>query len=145
MAPVGKNTDALLWWPWETLAWGRSQWRREFWERFHMLLLNWKKELVIMYLIFCISKQTHTRAWLDIQINIFCVCTGSSFDPQTMFHNAASNIICIVLFGSRYDYDDEFLKLFVHLYTENAKIANGPWAMVRHFITSCFKCLYICC
>ncbi|XP_051739226.1 cytochrome P450 2F2-like [Ctenopharyngodon idella] len=55
---------------------------------------------------------------------------GSSFDPQTMFHNAASNIICIVLFGSRYDYDDEFLKLFVHLYTENAKIANGPWAMI---------------
>uniref|UniRef100_A0A8C2HQ12 Cytochrome P450, family 2, subfamily X, polypeptide 9 n=1 Tax=Cyprinus carpio TaxID=7962 RepID=A0A8C2HQ12_CYPCA len=55
---------------------------------------------------------------------------GSSFDPQTMFHNAASNIICIVLFGSRYDYDDEFLKLFIHLYTENAKIANGPWAMI---------------
>uniref|UniRef100_A0A8C2HR44 Cytochrome P450, family 2, subfamily X, polypeptide 9 n=1 Tax=Cyprinus carpio TaxID=7962 RepID=A0A8C2HR44_CYPCA len=53
-----------------------------------------------------------------------------SFDPQTMFHNAASNIICIVLFGSRYDYDDEFLKLFIHLYTENAKIANGPWAMI---------------
>ncbi|XP_050955619.1 cytochrome P450 2F2-like isoform X2 [Labeo rohita] len=55
---------------------------------------------------------------------------GSSFDPQTMFHNAASNIICIVLFGSRYDYDDEFLKLFIHLFTENSKIANGPWAMI---------------
>ncbi|KAA0724464.1 Cytochrome P450 2F2 [Triplophysa tibetana] len=55
---------------------------------------------------------------------------GSSIDPQTMFHNAASNIICIVLFGSRYDYDDEFLKTFIHIYTENAKIANGPWAMI---------------
>lgn len=74
--------------------------------------------------------------------SMYFVCTGSSFDPQTMFHNAASNIICIVLFGSRYDYDDGFLKLFIHVYTENAKIANGPWAMVRHFITSSFKCLY---
>ncbi|KAI7812058.1 cytochrome P450 [Triplophysa rosa] len=55
---------------------------------------------------------------------------GSSIDPQTMFHNAASNIICIVLFGSRYDYDDEFLKTFIRIYTENAKITNGPWAMI---------------
>ncbi|XP_056307543.1 cytochrome P450 2F2 [Danio aesculapii] len=62
---------------------------------------------------------------------------GTSFDPQTMFHNAASNIICIVLFGSRYDYDDEFLKLFIHLYTENAKIANGPWAMIYDTFPMC--------
>lgn len=83
---------------------------------------------------------THKLAFeLDIQINVLA---GNTFDPQTMFHNAASNIICIVLFGSRYDYDDEFLKLFIHLYTENAKIANGPWAMVRHYITSSFTCLY---
>uniref|UniRef100_A0A673N397 Cytochrome P450, family 2, subfamily X, polypeptide 9 n=1 Tax=Sinocyclocheilus rhinocerous TaxID=307959 RepID=A0A673N397_9TELE len=67
------------------------------------------------------------------EINVHCVCAGSSFDPQTMFHNAAS--YHLLLFGSRYDYDDEFLKLFIHLYTENAKFANGPWALVRHFIS----------
>ncbi|XP_038857444.1 cytochrome P450 2F2-like [Salvelinus namaycush] len=55
---------------------------------------------------------------------------GKSMNPQVLFHNAASNIICLVLFGSRYDYNDEFLKTFVKLYTENAKIANGPWAML---------------
>ncbi|XP_065147826.1 cytochrome P450 2F2-like isoform X1 [Paramisgurnus dabryanus] len=55
---------------------------------------------------------------------------GSSINPQTMFHNAASNIICMVLFGARFDYDDEFLKHFIELFTENAKIANGPWAMM---------------
>ena len=57
-------------------------------------------------------------------------------NPQVLFHNAASNIICLVLFGSRYDYNDEFLKTFVRLYTENAKIANGPWAMVLYIITA---------
>ncbi|RXN24047.1 cytochrome P450 2F2-like protein [Labeo rohita] len=66
----------------------------------------------------------------DLMVNHITKGSGSSFDPQTMFHNAASNIICIVLFGSRYDYDDEFLKLFIHLFTENSKIANGPWAMI---------------
>uniref|UniRef100_A0A8C4ED41 Uncharacterized protein n=1 Tax=Dicentrarchus labrax TaxID=13489 RepID=A0A8C4ED41_DICLA len=30
-----------------------------------------------------------------------------------MFHNAASNIICQVLFGTRYDYDDNFIKVVV--------------------------------
>ncbi|XP_078139388.1 cytochrome P450 2F2-like [Centroberyx gerrardi] len=55
---------------------------------------------------------------------------GKTLSPQVLFHNAASNIICQVLFGTRYDYDDEFIKLIVHLFTENAKIANGPWAML---------------
>ncbi|XP_076156143.1 cytochrome P450 2F2-like [Alosa pseudoharengus] len=55
---------------------------------------------------------------------------GKSMSPQTMFHNAASNIICTVLFGARYEYNDEALKIFIKLYTENAKITNGPWAMV---------------
>ncbi|XP_071398517.1 cytochrome P450 2F2-like [Centroberyx affinis] len=55
---------------------------------------------------------------------------GETLSPQVLFHNASSNIICQVLFGTRYDYDDEFIKLIVQLYTENAKIANGPWAML---------------
>ncbi|XP_037110976.1 cytochrome P450 2F2-like [Syngnathus acus] len=57
-------------------------------------------------------------------------CTGSTLSPQLMFHNASSNIICQVLFGRRYDYDDEFIKVIVRCFTENAKLANGPWAML---------------
>ncbi|CAB1313563.1 unnamed protein product [Coregonus sp. 'balchen'] len=64
---------------------------------------------------------------------------GKSMNPQVLFHNAASNIICLVLFGSRYDYNDEFLKTFVKLYTENAKIANGPWAMKAFQNAICCK------
>ena len=56
--------------------------------------------------------------------------TGKTLSPQLMFHNAASNIICQVLFGRRYDYDDDFIKVIVQCFTENAKLANGPWAMV---------------
>lgn len=56
--------------------------------------------------------------------------TGKTLSPQDMFHNAASNIICQILFGTRYDYDDEFIKVVVQCFKENSKIANGPWAMV---------------
>ncbi|XP_074533575.1 cytochrome P450 2F2-like isoform X2 [Halichoeres trimaculatus] len=55
---------------------------------------------------------------------------GKTFSPQHMFHNAASNIICQVLFGTRYEYGDEFIKVVVAAFTENAKIANGPWAIL---------------
>ncbi|KAK1888215.1 Cytochrome P450 2F2 [Dissostichus eleginoides] len=55
---------------------------------------------------------------------------GKSFSPQLMFHNAASNIICQVLFGQRYEYDEEFIKVIVKCFTDNAKLANGPWAML---------------
>ncbi|XP_041940325.1 cytochrome P450 2F2-like [Alosa sapidissima] len=55
---------------------------------------------------------------------------GKSVSPETMFHNTSSNIIFTVLFGARYEYDDETLKIFIKLFTENARIANGPWAMI---------------
>ncbi|XP_028263239.1 cytochrome P450 2F2-like [Parambassis ranga] len=55
---------------------------------------------------------------------------GKTLSPQVMFHNAASNIICQVLFGTRYEYDDKVIKVIVKCFTENAKLANGPWAML---------------
>lgn len=51
--------------------------------------------------------------------------------PQVMFHNAASNIICKVLFNTRYDYEDGMITEIVQCFVEILKIANGPWAMVR--------------
>ncbi|XP_034540775.1 cytochrome P450 2F2-like [Notolabrus celidotus] len=55
---------------------------------------------------------------------------GKIFSPQHMFHNVASNIICQVLFGTRFEYDDVFIREIVRCFTENAKIANGPWAIL---------------
>lgn len=73
--------------------------------------------------------------------------------PHLMFHNVASNVICQVLFGTRYEYDDHFIREIVRCFTENAKISNGPWAMVSqrwfkfllfvnyHCLYNSFKCL----
>lgn len=70
----------------------------------------------------------HPSIWTELCY--FMSFTGKNFSPQLMFHNASSNIICQVLFGKRYDYNDEFIKVIVSCFTENAKLANGPWAMV---------------
>ncbi|XP_035012898.2 cytochrome P450 2B4-like [Hippoglossus stenolepis] len=55
---------------------------------------------------------------------------GKSVSPGILFYNMASNIICQVLFGKRFEYDDEFIKVIVRCFRENAKITNGPWAML---------------
>uniref|UniRef100_A0A3P8U6N3 Cytochrome P450, family 2, subfamily X, polypeptide 9 n=1 Tax=Amphiprion percula TaxID=161767 RepID=A0A3P8U6N3_AMPPE len=65
----------------------------------------------------------HTIKTLDENI-------GKTLCPQVMFHNVASNIICQVLFGTRYEYDYEFITTIIQCATEIAKIANGLWAML---------------
>lgn len=68
--------------------------------------------------------------------------TGSSINPQTIFHNAASNIIYLVLFGIRYDYGSETLEQYVYLFKDSTKIANGPWGLVRCYIITSNKVYY---
>uniref|UniRef100_A0A3B4AKY2 Cytochrome P450, family 2, subfamily X, polypeptide 9 n=1 Tax=Periophthalmus magnuspinnatus TaxID=409849 RepID=A0A3B4AKY2_9GOBI len=70
-----------------------------------------------------LAELQHTSADLESSI-------GKFLSPQVMFHNASSNIICQVLFGMRFDYNDWTMKEIVRCFTENAKLANGPWAMV---------------
>uniref|UniRef100_A0A667WFA5 Cytochrome P450 2F2-like n=1 Tax=Myripristis murdjan TaxID=586833 RepID=A0A667WFA5_9TELE len=62
---------------------------------------------------------------------------GNPLCPESIFHNAAANIICQVVFGRRND--DEFIKLMIHPVTEMSNLITGPWAvlydsapMIRH-------------
>ncbi|XP_051238653.1 cytochrome P450 2D15-like [Dicentrarchus labrax] len=55
---------------------------------------------------------------------------GKTIDPHLLFHNAASNIICQVLFAKQFEYDDEFMKFFVGLFLETSKLINGRWGMI---------------
>ena len=61
-------------------------------------------------------------------------------NPQTVFHDTASNVIYLVLFGIRYNYGDEDLKKYIRSFTETAKIINGPWAMVGHCVIRWLFC-----
>ncbi|XP_056595363.1 cytochrome P450 2F2-like isoform X2 [Triplophysa dalaica] len=56
--------------------------------------------------------------------------SGDTINPQTLFHNAASNVIMLVLFGTRLDYNDEILTRYIQLFTETSKLINGPWNLI---------------
>nr|XP_055049025.1 cytochrome P450 2J6-like isoform X2 [Misgurnus anguillicaudatus]XP_055049026.1 cytochrome P450 2J6-like isoform X2 [Misgurnus anguillicaudatus]XP_055049027.1 cytochrome P450 2J6-like isoform X2 [Misgurnus anguillicaudatus] len=82
---------------------------------------------------FGLGKQTMEERILG-EISHIVACleknAGGMVNPQTMFHNAASNVISLVLFGSRFDYTDKFLTSYVQLSTEISKIINGPWNLI---------------
>lgn len=54
-------------------------------------------------------------------------------DPLCLIHIIASNSICSVLFGQRYDYKDKVLSFIINSLKENAQIANGAWAAVSSY------------
>uniref|UniRef100_A0A3Q2ZKZ7 Cytochrome P450 2F2-like n=1 Tax=Kryptolebias marmoratus TaxID=37003 RepID=A0A3Q2ZKZ7_KRYMA len=84
------------------------------------------------------KKSMEERIHEEIQFTVKTLekSVGKTLSPQVMFHNAASNIICKVLFGTRYEYDDETLRVIVRCFTEVNRIANGPWAMLYDSVPS---------
>ncbi|XP_011839541.1 PREDICTED: LOW QUALITY PROTEIN: cytochrome P450 2F5 [Mandrillus leucophaeus] len=52
---------------------------------------------------------------------------GEPFDPTFVLSRSVSNIICSVLFGSRFDYDDERLLTIIRLINDNFQIMSSPW------------------
>ncbi|CAL9695198.1 unnamed protein product [Knipowitschia caucasica] len=74
---------------------------------------------------------------LQYTINQLQKNPGKTLKAQVMFHNMASNIICLVLFGKRFEYDDEFIIKYVAHFTELGRMVNGPWA----FIYDSFHCV----
>ena len=54
-------------------------------------------------------------------------CEGKPLDPSHLFCNAVSNVICSVVFGKRFDYDDQEFKYLLYLLADST---NHPWFIV---------------
>ncbi|XP_033823858.1 cytochrome P450 2F2-like isoform X1 [Periophthalmus magnuspinnatus] len=74
---------------------------------------------------------------LQYTINKLKKNTGKSLSAQVMFHNIASNVICLVLFAKRFEYDDEFIVKYVENFSTSMKTINGPWS----FLYDSFPCI----
>ncbi|XP_063793796.1 cytochrome P450 2A13-like isoform X2 [Pseudophryne corroboree] len=54
---------------------------------------------------------------------------GSPIDPKHHIHCSVANVICSVLFGKRFDYQDEELQKLVHCSQYNVRIMSNPWGL----------------
>ncbi|KAM5152294.1 cytochrome P450 2K1-like [Mantella aurantiaca] len=59
---------------------------------------------------------------------------GKPFDTNIIMNSAVSNVICSIIFGKRFDYDDPVFKKLIGLLGENAKLVGTP----KILIFNCF-------
>ncbi|KAM9762852.1 cytochrome P450 2J4-like [Menidia menidia] len=55
---------------------------------------------------------------------------GKAFNPQTLINSAVSNIICSLVFGSRFEYSDEQCLSILRDFNEVVMLQGGAWAQM---------------
>nr|DBA19481.1 TPA: hypothetical protein GDO54_015314 [Pyxicephalus adspersus] len=51
---------------------------------------------------------------------------GKPFDTNITMNSAVSNVICSIIFGKRFEYDDPLFKKLIQILAENAKLVGTP-------------------
>ncbi|XP_027711374.1 cytochrome P450 2F2-like isoform X2 [Vombatus ursinus] len=58
------------------------------------------------------------------------------FNPQQLLCNAVSNVICAVVFGQRYGYEDPDFKTLLDLLNDNFKLMSSQWGQMYNMFPS---------
>ncbi|XP_020834964.1 cytochrome P450 2F2-like isoform X2 [Phascolarctos cinereus] len=61
---------------------------------------------------------------------------GASFDPLSHIRNAVANVICSVVFGERYAYDDPDFRILLNLLNDNFQILSSQWGQMYNIFPS---------
>ncbi|MEE6511492.1 hypothetical protein FKM82_018045 [Ascaphus truei] len=61
------------------------------------------------------------------------------FDPTYLLSLAVSNVICSIVFGDRYDYEDEKFLSMLTLMKESFNILTSPWAQIFNLFPGFLK------
>ncbi|KAM9372380.1 uncharacterized protein LRP34_007649 [Phaethornis superciliosus] len=61
---------------------------------------------------------------------------GKPFDTKMILNNAVSNVICSILFGERFEYDDPVFITLLKMINENTKLLGSPMVLLYNFYPS---------
>ncbi|XP_075043108.1 cytochrome P450 2F2-like isoform X2 [Mixophyes fleayi] len=63
-------------------------------------------------------------------IDLLRKTNGSPIDPKHHLHGFVCNVICSVIFGKRFDYQDEEFQNLVHWLQDSFRIMSNPWGLM---------------
>ncbi len=58
---------------------------------------------------------------------------GQPFNPQILLNNAVSNVICVLVFGHRFEYSDNDFQSLLKNINEAMYLDGNVWAQVNIF------------
>uniref|UniRef100_A0A8C3P5K9 unspecific monooxygenase n=1 Tax=Chrysemys picta bellii TaxID=8478 RepID=A0A8C3P5K9_CHRPI len=58
---------------------------------------------------------------------------GRPFDPILFLNHSVSNVICSIVFGDRFDYEDKKFVTLINLLDEDSKLQRSPWTALYNF------------
>ncbi|XP_030626549.1 cytochrome P450 2J6 [Chanos chanos] len=59
---------------------------------------------------------------------------GRAFDPQILMNNAVSNVICVLVFGDRFEYSDSKFQALLKMINEAVYLEGGIWAQIYNLL-----------
>uniref|UniRef100_A0A8D2LH94 unspecific monooxygenase n=1 Tax=Varanus komodoensis TaxID=61221 RepID=A0A8D2LH94_VARKO len=72
----------------------------------------------------------YTVLWFEINLD------RMPFDPAFLLSCAVSNVICVAVFGNRYDYNDKKFQAFMSLMNDSFHIASSCWGQLYNLLPS---------
>ncbi|XP_005795629.1 cytochrome P450 2J2-like [Xiphophorus maculatus] len=72
---------------------------------------------------------------------VFADQQGKPFSAQALINNAVSNIICCLVFGSRYEYNDKHYQTILENLNEILRLQEGLWVQIFNVIPFVMKWL----
>nr|XP_042716997.1 cytochrome P450 2F3-like [Chrysemys picta bellii] len=66
---------------------------------------------------------------------------AAPFDPTFLISQAVSNVICSIVFGDRFDYQDGSFLTLVGLINRNFQLLSSPWGQMYNIFPGLMSCL----
>ncbi|CAJ0921114.1 unnamed protein product [Ranitomeya imitator] len=58
---------------------------------------------------------------------------GKPFNPHMLINSAVSNVICSIIFGKRFEYDDPTFEKLIKMLDENSKLVGAPEVLLYNY------------
>lgn len=106
---------------------------------FHMWFLftfgAWTLDHALLVSVIKVRTSSHHTVmfWLSVPSYTYVpfYLSGNPFNAQSLINNAVSNIICCLVFGERFEYDDKQHQYILQTFNELVYLEGGIWAHVR--------------
>ncbi|KAM4642693.1 cytochrome P450 2F2-like [Discoglossus pictus] len=65
----------------------------------------------------------------------------ASFDPTFFLSRAVSNVICSIVFGNRFDYEDQRFLMLLSLINDNFQLMSSSWGTFYNIFPGVMRCM----